>query len=308
METSVTSKNIKIFSCEKCDFRCSKRGDFNRHLSTDKHRRKQMETNLTSITSHELSCECGREYKNRTGLWKHRKKCPFLNPPEQSSQQLPESTHTEMMKTFIKENREMMVSMMQTMVTANKEMVVDLVPKLQPNITNNTQNNNFSINMFLNEHCKDAINLSDFIDRIEVSHDDLENNAQLGFVDGITKILRDNLQQLTLNQRPIHCTDTKREILYIKDADMWQKEAVKEKINSAIQDVSRKSVSALLDWKKENPDYEDINSEFSNKCIKMQQNSMAGDKTKQYYSKITHYLAKDNLLNKQIIQESKPEL
>lgn len=302
METSVTSKHVKWFSCEKCDFKCSKRGDYNRHIETDKHRRKQMETGPTSIASTELSCECGREYKNRTGLWKHRKKCPFLNPPQQTSQ-LPESGHTEMMKTFIKENREMMVTMMQTMITANKEMVVDLVPKLQPNITNNTQNNNFSINMFLNEHCKDAINLSDFIDRIEVSHDDLENNAQLGFVDGITKILRDNLQQLTLNQRPIHCTDTKRETLYIKDADKWQKEAVKEKINSAIQDVSRKSVSALLDWKKENPDYEDINSDFSNRCIKIQQNSMGGDRSKQYYSKITHTLAKDNLLNKQIIQE-----
>lgn len=195
----------------------------------------------------------------------------------------------------------MMVSMMQTMVTTNKEVIVDLVPKLQTNITNNTQNNRFNTHMFLNEHCKDAINLSDFIGRIEVTHDDLENNARLRFVDGITKMLHDNLQQLTLNQRPIHCTDTEEETLYINDADKWHKESVKYKINSATQDLSRKSVSTLLHWKKENPDYEDINSEIFNRCIKIQQNSMGGDRTKQYYYKITHTLAKDNLSNKQII-------
>ena len=107
------------------------------------------------------------------------------------------------------------------------------------------------MSLFLNEHCKDAINLSDFIDRIEVSHDDLENNAQLGFVDGITKILRDNLQQLTIKQRPIHCTDTKRETLYIKDSDTWEKDLSDKKLEGAIQQVSRKSIGSLLQWKKE---------------------------------------------------------
>ena len=205
----------------------------------------------------------------------------------------------------MKENREMVVNMVQTMITANKEMVVDLVPKLQPNVTNNTQNNKYNINLFLNEHCKNAINFTDFVERIEVSHDDLENNAQLGFVDGISKILRDNLSQLTLNERPIHCTDTKRETLYIKDDNQWQKDTVKEKINSAIQDVSRKSVSTLLEWKKDNPEYEDINSDFSNKCIKMQQGSLPGEKKDIFYQKITHSLAKENTLNKKVIEDMK---
>lgn len=298
MDNEKMPKNAKIYTCEKCDFKCSKLSNYETHLATDKHRRITLDTLPSS--NNNFTCSCGNVYKYASGLSKHRKKCSFSKSVEKMPK---DNSQTEMMKNFMKENREMMVSMVQTMVSANKEMVVDLVPKLQPNVTNNTQNNNFNINMFLNEQCKDAINLSDFIDRIEVSHDDLENNAQLGFVDGITKILRDNLQQLTIKQRPIHCTDTKRETLYIKDADKWQKEAVKEKLNSAIQDISRKSVSTLLDWKKINPEYDDIDSEFSNKCIKMQQNSMAGDKTKVYYPKITHYLAKDNLLNKQIIQD-----
>ena len=308
METFITSKNIKIFTCEKCNFKCSKRGDYNRHLATDKHRRKHMETENTSITSDDYMCDCGREYRNRTGLWKHRKKCTFLNPIENSPPPPPsnsDNSQTEMMKTFMKENREMVVNMVQTMITANKEMVVDLVPKLQPNVTKNTQNNKYNINLYLNEHCKNAINFTDFVERIEVSHDDLENNAQLGFVDGISKILRDNLSQLTLNERPIHCTDTKRETLYIKDDNQWQKDTVKEKINSAIQDVSRKSVSTLLEWKKDNPEYEDINSDFSNKCIKMQQGSLPGEKKDIFYQKITHSLAKENTLNKKVIEDMK---
>ena len=146
--------------------------------------------------------------------------------------------------------------------------------------TNNTNNNNFNINMFLNNDCKDAINFSDFIDRIEVSRDDLENNAKLGFVEGISKIIMDNLSQLTLHERPIHCTDTKRDTLYIKNDDTWNKEkdTVKKMLDKSIQEVSRKSVRSLMDWKADNDeDYKDINSEFSNKCIYMQMQSMAGD-------------------------------
>ena len=127
--------------------------------------------------------------------------------------------------------------------------------------------------MFLNNDCKDAINFSDFIDRIEVSRDDLENNAKLGFVEGISKIIMDNLFQLTLHERPIHCTDTKRDTLYIKNDDNWNKEkdVVKQMLDRSIQEISRKSVRSLMGWKADNDeDYKDINSEFSNKCIYMQ--------------------------------------
>ena len=293
-------KNAKIYTCKKCNFKCSKLSNFETHLTTDKHRRITLDTLPSS--NNNFTCSCGNVYKYASGLSKHRKKCTFIENAEKMPK---DNSQTEMMKTFMKENREMVVNMVQTMITANKEMVVDLVPKLQPNVTNNTQNNKYNINLFLNEHCKNAINFTDFVERIEVSHDDLENNAQLGFVDGISKILRDNLSQLTLNERPIHCTDTKRETLYIKDDNQWQKDTVKEKINNAIQDVSRKSVSTLLEWKKDNPEYEDINSDFSNKCIKMQQSSLPGEKKDIFYQKITHSLAKENTLNKKVIEDMK---
>ena len=132
--------------------------------------------------------------------------------------------------------------------------IIGKVGNTTNNITNNNQQNNqFNINMFLNETFKDAINFSDFIDRIEISHDDLENNAQLGFVNGMTKILMDNLKLLTLHERPIHCTDVKRETLYIKDHNVWDKEQSVEKLENAIQEVSRKSIKSLSQWKKSNP-------------------------------------------------------
>ena len=301
METQNTSKSADEFICEKCNFKCSKRGDYNRHLATGKHKRINLETKKTSFTSHQFVCDCGKEYKNRDGLWKHKRKCFPVKTPEETPEKvqheapMSESSHTEIMKAFMKDNRDMMVSMVQNMITANKEMVVDLVPKLQPHITNNTNNTNINVNMFLNEQCKDAINFTDFVERIEVSHDDLENNAQLGFVNGISKIIRDNLQQLTLYERPIHCTDVKRETLYIKDADEWQKQS-NEKLHTAIQEVSRKSIGSLLEWKQTNKD-ENIDSDFSQLCMNIQKESMAGYNKDNYYSKIVQNIAKDSKLD-----------
>jgi hypothetical protein len=161
--------------------------------------------------------------------------------------------------------------------------------------TNNTVNNNqkFNINVFLNEQCKDAMNLSDFINSIEVSREDLENNAQLGFVGGISKIFLDNLRQLSINKRPIHCTDLKRETMYIKDDDKWTKETGPAKLNTVIQRISQKSTRTLLDWKKVNPDYNDHDSEFSTRCIVIQRNSMAGHDRETYYPKVIRAIAKE---------------
>jgi hypothetical protein len=182
------------------------------------------------------------------------------------------------------------------------EQNVDLVNKVlesnKTTVTNNntiTHNNNqkLNINVFLNEHCKAAMNLSDFVKSIEVSREDLENNAQLGFVGGVSKIILDSLKQLSINERPIHCTDLKRETMYIKDDDKWTKETGPAKLNSAIQTITQKSTRTLLDWKKENPAYNDHDSEFSNRCIVIQRNSMAGYDRETYYPKVIKAIAKE---------------
>jgi hypothetical protein len=166
--------------------------------------------------------------------------------------------------------------------------------------SNNTvnSNNKFNINVFLNEQCKDAFNFTEFVKNIEISYQDLENNAQLGFVQGISKIFIDNLRQLGLNERPIHCTDVKRETMYIKDEDKWMKEVDDSKLQKAIQTVSYKSMGKLMEWKKENPDYQDMDSEFSKRCLDIQRQTLAGCDREVYYPKVIHVLAKETMVDK----------
>jgi len=149
------------------------------------------------------------------------------------------------------------------------------------------------LNIFLNEQCKDAINFSDFINNIQISYEDLENNAQLGFVGGISKIFLDNLKQLDVTERPIHCTDVKRETIYIRDENTWTKQPDDEKLQKAIQTVSYRSMGKLAEWKEENPDYKDCNSEFSQKCIDIHRNTLAGSDRQVYYPKVIHAVARE---------------
>jgi hypothetical protein len=164
--------------------------------------------------------------------------------------------------------------------------------------TNNNNNQRFNINLFLNETCKDAINFSDFVKNIQISYEDLENNAQLGFVNGISKIFLDNLKQLDVNERPIHCTDVKRETMYIKDENEWTKQPDDDKLQKAIQTVSYRSMGKLAEWKNENPDYKDCNSEFSQKCLDIQRQTLAGSDRGVYYPKVIHALAREVVVEK----------
>jgi len=184
-----------------------------------------------------------------------------------------------------KETAEMMNKVIENIKPSNNNTIT-------ANTINNNNNQKFNINVFLNETCKNAMNLSDFIKGIEVSREDLENNAQLGFVGGISKIFLDNLRQLSVNERPIHCTDLKRETMYIKDDDKWTKETGPAKLNTAILMISQKSTRTLLDWKKENPDYNNHDSEFCTRCIVIQRNSMAGFDRDTYYPKVIKAIAK----------------
>ena len=293
MDNKNPQKNPLIFSCNFCYYTTSNRKDFNKHLSTDKHRRITMDNkNPQKSPDHKIhfyQCSCGKSYQYASGLSKHRTKCQGLS-------QVSERIDANLVKELIEQNRELQTQLM-TVTTAKTDIVIN-------NQVNNQLNNpNININMFLNEHCKNAMNFTDFIESIEVTYDDLENNAQLGFVNGITKILMNNLSQLTIQERPIHCTDVKRETMYIKDENQWlkEKDAVKAKINSAIQEVSRKSIKSLSQWKKTNPDYEDMDSEFSQKCILMHKQSIAANRHDTLYPKVIHNLARQNMLNKQLM-------
>ena len=289
------AKRISEFSCDYCDYKCCNRADYNRHLTTRKH---EIMTSSDAKNAEKQYCcpKCNKSYKHRQGLFTHKKTCAVNDIVDASS-----NNYMTIISQLLNQNNELKNFILEqasehkkeTMEIVNKviENVKPVITTVNGNVTNNNQK--FNINVFLNEQCKDAMNLSDFIQSIEVSREDLENNAQLGFVGGISKIFMDNLRQLSINERPIHCTDIKREIMYIKDDDKWTKEVGPAKLNSAIQTITQKSTRTLLNWKAENPDYKDHDSEFSNLCIVIQRNSMAGYDRDTYYPKVIRTIAKN---------------
>jgi hypothetical protein len=266
-----------------------------KHKMTNKHKEKV--ANMTNIISPSAS-EIPRVLSSEHGNFN---KFPTLSPNDFMSMISQLLNQNNELKNFIIEQASEHKKETAEIVNKVIEQTNKVLDTVKPsNTTINTNNNNqkFNINMYLNEQCKDAINFSDFIKNIEVSREDLENNAQLGFVSGVSKILIDSLKQLDKTERPIHCTDLKRETMYIKDEDKWNKEEDSSKLNKAIQEVTRKSMGTLMNWKEENPDYKDRDSDFSGRCIVIQQQSMAAHNRDTYYPKVVKAVAKEVLVNK----------
>jgi hypothetical protein len=302
------------FYCEKCDFSAAKLCHWKDHNLTKKHLHKSQQ----QFPAPEYYCQCcDVKCSHISILTRHKKTKKHIKTAEAAnfSGKAPiiESAYLEIINSLIQDNRRTMDDNQEL-----RNLIIDQSKTIEKVMVNNTDimskaiecckptnttivNNNqksFNINVFLNDQCKDAINFSDFVKNIEVSREDLENNARLGFVSGISKIFLDNLKQLGVNERPFHCTDTKRETMYIKDEDKWTKEPDDSKLQKAIQTVSYRSIGKLQEWKQENPEYQDVNSEFSEKCLDMQRNTIAGSNREVYYPKVIHVLAKETMVDK----------
>ena len=223
-------------------------------------------------TSSDYICQnCNKIYKDYSGLWRHRKKCNI----ELSSIEIIQETNDsdELIKYLIKENSEFK----QMIIEQNKQMI-EIAKNGTHNTTNtNSHNKSFNLNFFLNETCKDAMNIMDFVDSIKLQLSDLEKVGQLGYVEGISNIITSNLKALDITQRPIHCTDKKREILYIKDEDKWEKEdEEKKKLKKAIKKVVSKNQRLLPQFKEAHPDCNRASSKFSDQYNKIIVESMGG--------------------------------
>jgi hypothetical protein len=276
------------YHCKKCDYLCNKRSLWEKHIYTKKHR--QTDGNEKQEPN-KYECKiCNKLYDRYNSYWAHTKKCKPSEPD-----------HVAIINKLILDNQELRSFLIEQSKNTN-EIVNKALECCKPVTTNTTingnVNNKFNLNVFLNEQCKDAINFADFVKNIEITYKDLENNAQLGFVNGISKIFLDNLKQLGINERPIHCTDVKRETMYIKDEDKWTKETDDAKLQQAIQTVSYRSMGKLAEWKQENPDYKDCNSDFSQKCLDIQKQTLAGSDRGVYYPKVIHALAREVVVDK----------
>jgi hypothetical protein len=288
------------FYCNFCDYGTSKKSSFNDHKLSAKHQKiiigNILETNgnenMPKICSITYSCEkCEKEFKNRSGLWKHNKKCVNTETIEKQNEI---KMLTELVKDVVKQNQEL----------TNK--LVDICKNGTNNtITNNTNTNShnktFNLQFFLNETCKDAMNIMDFVDSIKLQLSDLEKVGKNGFVEGISDIIIKNLNSLDETKRPVHCTDTKREVMYVKDEDKWEKEnETKVKLRKAIKHVAHKNTKMLSEFRIKNPDCLKSTSKVSEQYNKLVMEAMGGkgDNDLEKEDKIIKNIAKKVIIDK----------
>lgn len=272
-ETNKTAKNDKIYCCDICDFITTKKTDYRRHVLTVKHQKTTSityEPQATPIYLH-LCCNlCGKEYYNRTGLWRHKKQCngEIVNTTEEyEPTSLIDLNDKDLVVLLIKQNAEL----------------IELVKTGTHNTVNNTNNHTnshnktFNLNFFLNETCKDAMNISDFVSLIKPNIQSLENTGKIGYVNGLSQLIINQLNELEVNLRPMHCSDLKREILYVKDNNSWTKEnSDRPLLTSAIKNVAFENIKNINEWRKMNPDCCEPNSKKNSTYLNIVSNSMIG--------------------------------
>jgi hypothetical protein len=248
-----------------------------------------------------ICCDnCNKEFKTRSGLWKHSKTCNFKDKTEEKQETITTSNEVhelkEIMKYLMKENTEM------------KNMMMDVIKTGTHNTTNttnmNSHNKTFNLNFFLNETCKNALNITDFVSSIKVSLADLENTGRQGYVEGISNIILNKLKNLNHYDRPIHCADQKREVLYIKNDNQWIKESEeKPLLTKAIKTIANENIKQIKTWRDKNPECTDAESKKNNLYLKIVSNSMNGsteEESDKNLHKIISNVAKETIIPKEV--------
>jgi len=274
-------KTSKFFCCEFCHYTTSRKYNLNFHLQSERHKNNVNDNTNNVIlakTSKKYGCKnCGKEYNDRAGLWRHNKKCNIENL---STKDKTAKNEINLVEYLMKENKEI------------KEMILEIV-KNGINTPNNTNSNNtttthtnshnkaFNLNFFLNETCKNAMNITDFVDSIKLQLSDLMDVGELGYVEGISKIIVKNLNNLDETIRPIHCTDKKRETMYVKYEGEWNKEDEKKsKLKRAITKIADKNIRLLPQFREKYPEYNNSSSKTSDKYDKIVIEAMTCDEVK----------------------------
>jgi len=305
------AKNRKYFECQKCDYITSNKYDFEKHCKTNKHKNAisamaiaQISPKISQKSQQEYTCECGKTYKDNSGLWRHKKRCSDFSSKDISQ---------ELIVQLIKDNRDMQKLFMEQSQTMQHQhnTLTNIVQDVVKNGVNNTHSHNtttnshnkaFNINLFLNETCKEAINMSDFVSSIKMNLDDLEHTGRKGYIEGISNIIIRNLNDIEQHHRPIHCSDNKREILYIKDNDKWEKECDgKPILTKAIKVIANENIKQIKNWQQKNPDCTNSDSKKNNLYLKIVSNSMNGlteEESHKNINKIISNVAKNTIIDK----------
>ena len=253
MDNKNTQYSKQIFLCKKCDFETVRKNDYTKHLLTAKHLRAGND-NICAATE-SIACECGKKYSNRHNLSRHKGKCSQKMVANENT--IKNTLDADMFMELINRNKEL-----QNMLAQQTELVNKLIERepinntINGNVTTNNNNNQkFNLNFFLNETCKDAMTIQEFLDSIHITFDDLMLIGNTGFVNGVSDILIKQLRDMEVNKRPIHCTDSKRDTIYLKENAAWNKDDKdKTRLKQIIEKIEYRNVVALRDWCTENPD------------------------------------------------------
>ena len=306
----LTTLKKPTFICNLCNFETSNKKDYSRHLMTAKHKKQQIGYN-TSIflppktpLDESAVCDCGKEYKHYSGLWRHKKKCSQQPAnkrtiePELTNSFIPESTDANVIFELLKQNTEF-----KEMLIQQNKTILDLASKAgnNNNTTNNNNTNNFNLNVFLNENCKDAMNMTDFIQDMQITNEEFENFSKIGYVAGIADLFMNRMQLMDITKRPLHCTDVKRDILYIRDENAWKKDNEDNSmLRVAIKHVAKKNLSKLPEWRAQHPNSDDFDHEHYALCMSLFRNALgdSGEELVKLNTKIIKYIAKMVILDK----------
>ena len=302
MDTQKSQKKQCVFKCVCCDYNTSKNSDYIKHLATDKHKKREKQEQDMHLSQYISKCykceECGNMYKYESGYYRHKKKClPINNQP---------SDDKELIMMLINENKEFK----QIIIEQNKTILEITKNATTPtnnnttnnNITTNSHNKTFNLQFFLNEQCKDALNITEFVSSIKMQITDLETTGRRGYVEGVSRIINKNLKELDMFKRPIHCSDLKRETLYIKNDNEWKKENDdKPLLTRAIKQVANENIKQIGEWKKEHPDCTDSTSRQNDLYLQIVSNAMSGGTSEEQsknYEKIISNIAKEVVIDK----------
>ena len=303
MLTKIIPKNAKEFICEKCDFKCCKISNYNTHILTRKH---NLLTNIDKVNAknaEKFICNCGKEYNHRQSLSVHKKKClqkeEKLEKEDINVVQYENNISPEFIIEIIKQNQEfkdLLIEQNKTIIELSKNSSTT-----NNTINNNSHNKSFNLNFFLNETCKDAMNIMDFVDSIKIQLSDIESIGELGYVNGMSNLIIKNLKALDENMRPVHCNDPKRESLYVKDENVWEKEdSDNKKIKKAIKYISHKNICSIPEWKAKYPDciYSDSKKSNQYNHIVIEAMGGPGDNDSEKVNKIVKKIAKEVTIDK----------
>jgi hypothetical protein len=330
----IHKKSQKIpqnFECKNCDYITSSNKDYHKHLLTLKHKRIHNDTpNDTQLTNMYV-CICGRTYKYHSGYYRHKRICEYNSKYDDTNDSKYINSDSEeynnhsqnilipnyeehnidnniissqLIIELLKQNsefKELILEQNKQILEQNKQILEISKDKSMTNCHNTTNNNHFNLQFFLNEKCKNALNMGEFIQQLFVGVEDLEETGRLGYVEGVSKIFIRGLKQLDIYKRPIHCSDAKREVVYIKNNDKWEKDNNNINLTNAIKQVANKNIKQISEWQKLHPNYNDSSTKDNDKYLKIVSNAMCGiskEETENNYSKIVKNVIKETIIQK----------